>query len=279
MFHIESKQVGLSCKEVSMRKNLCRSSKDNGRMMKFSFKNFTLVELLIVIAIISILSAMLLPALNQAREKARGIQCLSNQRQCIASMNVYASDHNGIMLYVDQKTANEAVFWSDYCIDNKVLPREAMTCPSLGYSKYSKQSTYSLYANVSDPTLEQYFTTISYSPFTGSYSLGGNKHYFLNLNRVLRPSQGMFTFDGAWQTNNYWIQSIQGSARISGDTTPKVHFRHHAKVQASYWDGHAARSGRNEWKKDFNEGFLQKTDLSTSEILRGFDKNFLEIVL
>ena len=56
-------------------------------------RNFTLIELLIVIAIISILAAMLLPALNAARSKARAIQCMSQLRTLGTTVRIYANDN------------------------------------------------------------------------------------------------------------------------------------------------------------------------------------------
>ena len=66
---------------------------------ELSGKVFTLVELLIVIAIIGILLSLLLPSLSQAREKAKQVYCLSNGKSIQGAMMLHAKNYDGVFAH------------------------------------------------------------------------------------------------------------------------------------------------------------------------------------
>ena len=87
------KEIGVIMKQFSSHRPPAESVKNHLTSSQFK-KHFSLIELLVVVAIIAILASLLLPALSTAKEKARSIGCAANLKELGFGMNVYADTFN-----------------------------------------------------------------------------------------------------------------------------------------------------------------------------------------
>lgn len=100
-------------------------------------KNFTIIELLVVISIIVILAGILLPALNKARDRAKNTACISNLKQCGQAFSMYANDfEQKVVLYWNPYPWGRFLL-REYNVDAYIRRYEAnyasldvMRCPS-----------------------------------------------------------------------------------------------------------------------------------------------------
>ncbi len=211
--------------------------KSSSDRMSVNRKGFTLIELLVVIAIIAILAAILLPALNSARERGRSASCINNLKQMAGFVMFYAQDYD------------------DYCPESAIGSAQVFRKRLAPYYKpepttYSGEDTASSawYCPSGSPSNEEgrgvdyspnlhLFYYVDYKDKTSNWnstSWGKISQPMGNTKEEFRPTHAIANFT---PSGRMMFAEALGKGIITSPTN--FRFRHSSRINLAFMDGHA----------------------------------------
>ena len=218
--------------------------------------SFTLIELLVVIAIIAILASMLLPALNQARERSRSIACLNNMKQITTGIITYSLSNGDAII---TQGLDGGITYMSVMVKTNVLPEseQLSRCPKAGPHPDVTTTEEQVRVHCYPINVDCFFSdgTKCSEEDNSSPRVTEGDIATLLFKKIKSPSKFSLLMEGRVPTLDPYVMRFNlGASGQEGWMALSWAAHNPQRINMSWADGHANAATRTEQYENWNKG-------------------------